>query len=158
MYAHTARNLLSGGIRVYAAMYVYTLYTCARLYAPTAVCITSWPEVRDWQQVYCTYALKILIVYYKNLQKFCKQRGSTNKFDLYINKLGWNYYKTCFCFKKNVYRILIRIIQQSSSIQQIQIAWCAFKNYIISRWWVFVHVSYLWGYNALTSFIILVGL
>ena len=34
------------------------------------------------------YLWLILIVYYKNLQKFCKQRGGTNKFDLYIDKLG----------------------------------------------------------------------
>jgi hypothetical protein len=36
------------------------------------------------------YLWLVLIVYYKNLQKFCKQRGGTNKFDLYrpINKLG----------------------------------------------------------------------
>jgi hypothetical protein len=33
------------------------------------------------------YLCLILIVYYKNLQNFCKQRGSTNKFDLYIDQL-----------------------------------------------------------------------
>ena len=130
-------------------------HSCVRM------CITLSPE--RWGQrlaaglLYLLVCL-ILIGYYKNLQKFCDQRGSTNKFDLYINKLYWNYHKTCFCFKKKVCRILIRIIRQSSSIQQIQIARCAFKNYIISRWWVFVHISYLWGYNASTSFIILVGL
>jgi hypothetical protein len=39
--------------------------------------------------------LLILIVYYKNLQKFCKQRGSANKFDLVFNKLV-NYYNFFF--------------------------------------------------------------
>ena len=151
-----------------------TVYSCILVYIHTQLCVfDSCRFVCTHSCVYHSnyivtwgerlaagllYLCLILIVYYRNLQKFCKRRGSTNKFDLYINKLGCNYYKTCFCFKKKVYRILIRIIQQSSSIQQIQIAWCAFKNYIISRWRVFVHISYLWGDNALTRFIILVGL
>ena len=156
---------------VYSSVCVHTVYLCTRsrvylttvdLCVHTAVCIPRHRHLAEgWGQRLAAgllYLCLILIVYYKNPQKFCKRRGSTNKFDLYINKLGCNYYKTCFCFKKKVYRILIRIIQQSSSIQQIQIAWCTFKNYIISRWWVVVHISYLWGYNVLTSFIILVGL
>ena len=72
------------------------------------------------QEAGVLYLWLILIVYYKNLQRFCKQRGGTNKFDLYISKLCWYYYKTCFCFKKKVFRILIQIILQSLSIQQIR--------------------------------------
>ena len=89
------------------ALYVYTqitVYLCTHtrtvvdLCVHTAVCTPAngylstavlnldlHRHLRDWQQVYCTYDL---IVYYTNLQKFCKQRGSTNKFDLYSNKLG----------------------------------------------------------------------
>jgi len=71
-------------------MYVYTMYTCVHTHTAvdlcvrTAVCITL-----SYQRLAAglLYLWLILIVYYKNLQKFCKQRGSTDKFDLYINKL-----------------------------------------------------------------------
>ena len=74
------------------SMYVYTQYKyCVHTHCAVDLCVhtavCNYIVISETGAGVLFYGL-IFIVSYKHLQKFCKQRGSKNKFDLYLNKQG----------------------------------------------------------------------